>query len=775
MYNFIDTNEVSEGVMLPSEALKINGNFIENQIPGYRTLNVSGREALSPELETFETGVRDGSTLKSKRYPARTITVRYQLIAASNAAFREAFNNLAYILDVEDAELIFNDENDKFYKGTPSAIGEVPPGTNSVVGEFEILCVDPFKYSILEYEATPELTDNTFLIDYNGTYKAYPKLEAEFYNENESLAALTGHGDCGYVAFFNEDEKIIQLGDPDEAESESYEKSQTLVNQRFEKETAWDSIAQTNWAMNSGKISSEAFPQVGNVAMTAASHAVTTAPTTSGTLLTATSTAAKPYVDYRVTAQASGRKADRVNVKVTIKASVVGASSGSTTPTAGAKITLNKTKIYVSSDASSSAGTKSGTYYLWDASVIRNRIRITNSSGNVGKSGQIIGWVNISDINLSTTNALGTDCGLKGAIQFGGGDWNYVTIKSEGSNWNGSSLTVALTTEVKNLTASTTVIEDIKFKVERTDSSDSNEGDSNEDDSNAGVLDSTNCNDLEISTYTAPVVSGWFLMPETYGTGTAWHGPSITRTIPADAAGDVGAANFTFSYCQKLATDLASSSQEIGSFQALLTSGSGSSRKIVAGVCIYKGSIGRTATLRFYVNEKIVQDMTIDVSYHNQYFGHNIPGKDYVTVKTSTITKTGSKVEFNIAGIKKTFYDIGIANTKASQITFYFAQHGTKPPISYNGIYWAKFVKNNCDTYSDIPNKFSANDIVSADCKNGEVYLNNTLVPALGALGNDWEEFYLTPGINQIGFSYSDWVSAAYAPKFKIRYREVFL
>ncbi len=116
-----------------------------------------------------------------------------------------------------------------------------------------------------------------------------------------------------------------------------------------------------------------------------------------------------------------------------------------------------------------------------------------------------------------------------------------------------------------------------------------------------------------------------------------------------------------------------------------------------------------------------------------------------------------------------------IADVAVAKVTFAFLKYGTKTPLSYNGLYWAKFVKNNCDTYSDIPNKFSANDVVSADCKNGEVYLNNTLVPALGALGNDWEEFYLSPGINQIGFSYSDWVNAAYAPKFKIRYREVFL
>ena len=53
MYTFIDVNKASESDVLPSEALKINGKYIENQITGYRTLNVSGREALSPELDFY--------------------------------------------------------------------------------------------------------------------------------------------------------------------------------------------------------------------------------------------------------------------------------------------------------------------------------------------------------------------------------------------------------------------------------------------------------------------------------------------------------------------------------------------------------------------------------------------------------------------------------------------------------------------------------------------------------------------------------------------------
>ena len=84
MYDFTDTNQSFGGPLLPSESLKINGEYIENQINGYRTLNVSGRESLSPELSYFETGVRDGSVLNSKRYPARTIVVTYQLIADTN-------------------------------------------------------------------------------------------------------------------------------------------------------------------------------------------------------------------------------------------------------------------------------------------------------------------------------------------------------------------------------------------------------------------------------------------------------------------------------------------------------------------------------------------------------------------------------------------------------------------------------------------------------------------------------------------------------------------
>ena len=554
MYKFIDVNEVSESAVLPSEALQINGEYIENLIPGYRTLGVSGREALSPEIETFETGARDGATMKNKRFPARIIIVKYQLIAKSNEAFRTAYNTLAGVLNVVDAELIFNDETDKYFTGTPSTIGEVEPGTNAVIGEFEILCTDPFKYSVQEHEAEPTLEDGTFVIDYHGTYKSFPTLETQFYKESEASAdgetvtTLTGNGDCGYVAFFNESEKIIQIGDPEEVDGvDDRPKSQTLVNQNFDSASGWGSAAKKLWSVNNGVTSSYAVEQKG--------------------------------------------------------------------------------------------------------------------SPGIGKA---------SDIQ-------------------------------------------------------------------------------------------------------------YFLVASDWGSGENWHGPSITRAIPADASGNAGAVNFNLSYCQKMC--IGSGSKDInqyGAFQVMLTDANG---KIVCGVSVYKGSAGKNAKMRFYMNNGVADTVDIDLSYHNKYFGATLfPGeaaakglKPITPVKTSTITKSGQTVTFNIGGLKKVFRNSEIAESVVTKITFTFSKFANKTPLHFNGLYWAKFVKNNCDTWRNVPNKFSAGDLLIADCRNGEIFLNDAPSPELGALGNDWETFCLLPGVNQIGVAYSDWLSGVYVPDFKLKYREVFL
>lgn len=689
MYNFIDVNEASEAAaILPSEAFTINGEYIENQIEGYRTLNVTGREALTPELTTYETGIRDGSVLQNKRFPARIIIVTYQLIAKTNEAFRDAYNKLASILNVEEAEIIFNDEQDKFFIGTPSTVGEIEPGTNAVVGSFEIVCADPFKYSVQEYEATADLDESSIFVDYNGTYKSYPKLQAEFYNEDEAsedgetVTELSGAGDCGYVAFFNEKENIIQLGDPEEVDIEDgFAKSQTMLNQKFNKSTSWGTAAKSLWKTNNGITSSSSVTQAGSLKMGVASYTKASAPTTTtGTLLSdKISDKGDPYVRYTVKAKTSGRTSGSVKVTVTIQ----------------------------------------------------------------------------TRLNTSVS-FLGKGYGLYGSVYLGG-EWKGATLKSQYDKWEGKAThTASFTVTVSGLSASTTSLTGIKFKVTRTDSNGS-----------AGILGETACSSLKISNYPTAEIDTYYLCANSYGSGSKWHGPSITRVIPADSAGVVGAKNFTLSYAQKMSIGSSSSAQnQLGAFQVLLVSGSGSNRKYIAGVYVYKSKSGKKATLRFYLNGAVAQDMTVDLSYNNKYFNSS---------KSSSIKKSGNTVTYDICGIKKTFKDDDIADVAVNEVTFTFMQYSTKSTLANNGLYWAKFVKNNCDTWKQIPNKFSANDIIEADCNEGEIYLNGTPSPELGALGNDWEEFYLTPGINQIGFAYSEWVEADYAPTFKLKYREVFI
>lgn len=689
MYEFIDVNAASEGVVLPSEALKLNGRYIEEQIDGYRTLNVQGREALSPDVYSFETGLRDGTRLKSKRYPERIITVRYQLSAASNEEFREAYNQLGRILDVENAEMIFNDEQDKYFIGTPCIIGSVEPGRNNVVGEIEFLCTDPFKYSVVEYEAEMNEAAASILIDYNGTYKAFPTLEAAFYSETEVAAdgetagALTGGGDCGYVAFFNEREKIVQLGDPEEKDTEGgFAKSQTLMNQTFLSHTAWGTTAKKLWAVNAAPALPAAVTQAGAVAMAAASTNAESGASTSGTLLSKKkSTVGSPYCYYTVSAKAKNRTANSVVVDVAITAALW----------------------------------QAGSYFL-------------------------------------------TGYGLQGSLYIGGA-WHNAVLKKTSDQWRGTTgHTVNLSFTVSGLTESQASLTGIKFKVTRTDSN----GDG------SCRLDETACANLTIPTFTAATAETHYLTASSYGSGSGWHGPSITRNIGADAAGEVGAANFTLTYKQRMCIgNTTDATKELGGFHAHLLDANG---KTVAGVRIVKTKADRAASLMLFVNGAKVHQVGIDMSHYNKFFGATVKA-----VETSTITKSGSKLTFNIGGYVQSFIDAAIADAKVTKVVFMFEQHGTSPKLSYNGLFWAKFVKNNCAAVKDIPNKFSANDVVTADCRSGEILLNGTPSPALGALGNDWEQFFLTPGLNQIGCAFSDWVDADHAPTFKVRYREVFL
>lgn len=687
MYEFIDVTQtqedVSEGTLLPSEAMKINGEYIENLIPEYRTLTVEGREALSREIETYEVGSRNGSEMKGARYPARTIRVTYQLRCASNEDFRAAYNKLAGILSVENAELIFEDEPDKYFIGTPSYVGEVEPGRNSVIGEFEIVCLDPFKYSVMEYEATAEPGGSGIFIDYGGTYKSFPKLVAEFHKESEASEdgeteqTLTGDGECGFVAFFNEREKIIQLGDPDETDGddEGYEASQTLINASFAKANAWGSAAKKQWNVNGGVLSSSKILQNGTPGIGVASYTGgNVGKTYYNKIKTLTSRASNPVVHYEVWVSVSNRAKTTADVTVTVKT------------------------------------------------------RLDNPDSYFGHGYALSGEVRIGD------------------------RYKILSLKNKDDYWRGTSVhSCDFFFSKVSVESGNYYLPDISLTVTRPDGL-----------GTTGILPLTKCGTLIVPAYVSPTPDTHYLTATNYGENAnrEWHGTAISRTIPADASGDRDIVNFDLSFCAKICAEEAA---QKGAFECHVISGG----KIVAGIECRKGNTGTTADLDIYVNGSTRERFKVDVSKKGGVFTEN---------SSVRIKKSGSRVTFTLGkNLTLTYTDSKIAGTAAESVTFGFLQYSAAATLSHNGLCWAKFVKDNCETWKDIPNKFKTNDVCEADCRTGEITLNGSSAYFLGALGNDWEGFYLTPGLNQIGTAYSEWVSEGFEPTFKVKYREVYL
>jgi hypothetical protein len=113
---------------------------------------------------------------------------------------------------------------------------------------------------------------------------------------------------------------------------------------------------------------------------------------------------------------------------------------------------------------------------------------------------------------------------------------------------------------------------------------------------------------------------------------------------------------------------------------------------------------------------------------------------------------------------------------KVATVKLYLGQWGSRNTgnqLVTRNYFRGIFVRiDNVEKWRDIPNKFSVNQVLTADCSNGEVMLQGLPRQDLGALGNDWENFCLQPGMNQIQCIASDWATQ---PTYTMKYREVFL
>lgn len=216
MYAFVNTvNSGIVGTDLPTEAMSYNGVYLENEIDGYRTLSVTGRELMESEVTNQEIDGMDGSYYRYKTTPARTITVRYQLLARGSREFREAYNKMNKLLSGEQVKVIFNDESDKYFIGTKTSNTQVDGGSNNVIGEIEIYCSDPRKYSTTEKEFVA--TDGVLNIVNEGTVPVSIDYD------------ITTASETGYIGLVSEN-GIMQYGKIEELDGETYKQSEWLAS-----------------------------------------------------------------------------------------------------------------------------------------------------------------------------------------------------------------------------------------------------------------------------------------------------------------------------------------------------------------------------------------------------------------------------------------------------------------------------------------------------------------------------------------------------------------
>lgn len=220
MYQFTDTIDLPQVQPLMPESVSINGVYIENAISGYKTLNVSGRELLNANEDDYTIGNMTGAYYRSRKYDTREIVVTYQLLADTDAEFRSKYNQLNAILDVEQAQIIFADEPDKYFVATKTKNSQVDPGRNSVTGEITFFCADPRKYAL--EEKTFEFVANADGI-----------LEATVENEGTQAVPInyevTMNHENGFIGLIA-DEEVLQYGLVEEEDTIDAVRSTQMIN-----------------------------------------------------------------------------------------------------------------------------------------------------------------------------------------------------------------------------------------------------------------------------------------------------------------------------------------------------------------------------------------------------------------------------------------------------------------------------------------------------------------------------------------------------------------
>lgn len=220
MYKFRNLDRVSndDDLFMPTEAMYFMDTDlpIESIVNGYQTVQVSGRELATPELNVHESNYYDGGFILNRRLPTREIKVKYLLAAKNSTEFRYSFNLLNQQLFTREVfKFYFRDEPEYYWIGAVSAVEEFPSGVNEGFSTFTITCIDPFKYPKHPYEITGS---GTFTITNEIPYYTQPQeITFNYTDDVQNTYIQDGNGHEIFIegSYSNRDEVTVIPNDPE--------------------------------------------------------------------------------------------------------------------------------------------------------------------------------------------------------------------------------------------------------------------------------------------------------------------------------------------------------------------------------------------------------------------------------------------------------------------------------------------------------------------------------------------------------------------------------
>lgn len=186
-----DAYRMPEEIFVMSNGKK---TYISDQITGFHTLNVSGRELLPYRVNMTHIDSYEGNILRNFDHEDRQIKVTYLIETDPDdlTNYRKAFSALQSWIGIGLVQFGFDDDPDYFYEGVLSSVDQPTPGLSTVVSSFTFTCPNPFKKALKSTTVTFVNTKSFAKNDELSATTPVEKIELKPSNDHVTLNSSDG-------------------------------------------------------------------------------------------------------------------------------------------------------------------------------------------------------------------------------------------------------------------------------------------------------------------------------------------------------------------------------------------------------------------------------------------------------------------------------------------------------------------------------------------------------------------------------------------------------